>query len=156
TGERGEGLPPGAAAAIAAERMRAQIERFLEAGAARESDLRPAFFEASFGDDEDDDRPALDLGGLRLHGKIDRIDVTPDGRRGLVHDYKTAREVTSGAKLAADGKLQLQLYARAARDLWGLEPLGGLYHPLGARTDRDRRGRGFVDCAGADGLDLVT
>ena len=35
------------------------------------------------------------------------------------------------------GKLQLQLYMLAARELWGHELAGGLYRPLGA-TERPR------------------
>ena len=86
--------------------------------------------------------PPLDLGEVRIHGQIDRVDVTPDRRFGVVYDYKTGSRAWAAAKLAEEGKLQLQLYARALRDLWGIEPIGGLYHPLGARDDP--RPRGFV------------
>ena len=79
---------------------------------------------------------------VRIHGQIDRVDVTPDRRFGVVYDYKTGSRAWAAAKLAEEGKLQLQLYARALRDLWGIEPIGGLYHPLGARDDP--RPRGFV------------
>jgi ATP-dependent helicase/DNAse subunit B len=42
--------------------------------------------------------------------------------------------------IANEGKLQLQLYMLAARELFGLEPIGGLYQPLGAYGDRRPRG----------------
>ena len=140
-------------AGIALARMRAQIERLLERESRSETTLRPLLLEASFGNGEDAKKPALHLGDLELHGMIDRVDVTPDERFGVVYDYKTSSKVTSGAKLAEAGKLQLQLYARAIRDQWGIEPLGGLYYQLGG--SRDPKPRGFV--AGGDtteGLDL--
>jgi ATP-dependent helicase/DNAse subunit B len=127
---------------VALERMRAQIDRLLERESRSETPLRPALIEASFGGGEDADRPALRLGDLSLHGMIDRVDVTPDGNLGLVYDYKTSSRVTAGAKLAERGKLQLQLYAQAIREQWGIEPLGGLYYQLGGSGNP--RPRGFV------------
>jgi ATP-dependent helicase/DNAse subunit B len=142
-------------AQVAIERMRAQINRLLERESRSESALRPLLIEASFGDREGSEKPALDLGDLSLHGVIDRVDVTPDGRSGIVYDYKTSSRVTPGAKLADAGKLQLQLYAQAIRDRWGIEPLGGLYYQLGG--PKDPRPRGFVaDLDEAtEGLDLT-
>ena len=123
-------------------RMRAQIERLLEREADGETELRPALLEASFGEGADDTKPPLDLDGVRIHGQIDRVDVTADRRSGVVYDYKTGSRAWAAAKLTEEGKLQLQLYARALRDLWGIEPVGGLYYPLGSRDDP--RPRGFV------------
>ena len=140
---------------VALERMRAQIDRLLERESRSESTLRPELIEASFGEGEGADRPALRLGDLSLHGMIDRVDVSPDGRYGVVYDYKTSSKVTSGAKLEERGKLQLQLYAQALRDQWEIEPLGGLYYQLGGAGNP--RPRGFV--AGVEevteGLDLT-
>ncbi len=140
-------------AGVALARMRAQIDRLLERESRSETELRPFLLEASFGDGEDAVRPPLRLGDLELHGTIDRVDVTPDERFGVVYDYKTSSKVTSGAKLAEEGKLQLQLYARAIRDQWGIEPLGGLYYQLGG--SKDPKPRGFVAAGDAtEGLDL--
>ena len=140
-------------AGVAVARMQAQIDRLLERESRSETDLRPLLIEASFGDGEGAERPALQLGDLALHGMIDRVDVTPDRRFGVVYDYKTSSKVTSGAKLAEAGKLQLQLYARAIRDQWDIEPLGGLYYQLGGA--RDPKPRGFVAKGEAtEGLDL--
>jgi ATP-dependent helicase/DNAse subunit B len=139
---------------VALEKMRAQIDRLLERESRSETDLRPALLEASFGTDEEPDRPALRLGDLLVRGVIDRVDVTPDGRLALVYDYKTSSKVPALAKLAEEGKLQLQLYARAIRDQWELEPLGGLYYQLGG--SKNPRPRGFVATDDAtDGLDLT-
>ncbi|HKH13387.1 MAG TPA: PD-(D/E)XK nuclease family protein [Solirubrobacterales bacterium] len=139
---------------VALERMRAQIDRLLERESRSETELRPALIEASFGTGDEADRPALQLGDLLVHGMIDRVDVTADGRLALVYDYKTSSRVTVGAKLAEEGKLQLQLYARAIRDQWEIEPLGGLYYQLGG--SKNPRPRGFVAAGDAtEGLDLT-
>jgi RecB family exonuclease len=139
---------------VALERMRAQIDRLLERESRSETGLRPALIEASFGTGEEADRPALRLGDLLVHGMIDRVDVTPDGRLALVYDYKTSSKVTVGAKLTEEGKLQLQLYARAIREQWEIEPLGGLYYQLGG--SRNPRPRGFVAAGDeTEGLDLT-
>jgi ATP-dependent helicase/DNAse subunit B len=136
---------------VGRRRMRVLIERFLEREAESESPLRPdnGLIEASFGDEGEDDRAALPLSGLKLHGKIDRVDVAPGGRAGLVRDYKSGGKVTAAAKLAKEGKLQPQLYMLALRDLWGIEPLGGVYVPLSAK---DPRPRGILDKEEKGGL----
>jgi RecB family exonuclease len=141
--------------AVALEKMRAQVDRLLERESRSETDLRPALLEASFGTGEDASRPPLRLGDLLVHGVIDRVDVAPDGRLALVYDYKTSSKVPARAKLAEEGKLQLQLYARAIRDQWELEPLGGLYYQLGG--SKNPRPRGFVASDDATtGLDLTS
>jgi RecB family exonuclease len=136
-----QGLSPTHPADVA---IRRRTERLLAAFLRREAGrpplLQPALLEASFGSEEGADRPSLDLGGWMLHGRIDRVDS--DGTVALLHDYKMSREVTSAAKLEKEGKLQLQLYLIAVRDLWGLEPAAGLYQPL--RATKEPRGRGIA------------
>jgi ATP-dependent helicase/DNAse subunit B len=121
-----------------AERL---LNRFLNEEAGRGGPFEPELFEASFGEGEGADRPALEIDGWRLHGAIDRVDRSRDGRA-LIHDYKVASRVTPAVKFEENGKLQLPLYALAARELWALEPIGALYHPL--RATRDRGPRGLV------------
>jgi ATP-dependent helicase/DNAse subunit B len=149
-----------ARSAAARARIEALVGGFLGREAHTKSPLRPdpELIEARFGNREDDARPALDLGGFALHGKIDRVDVTAgEGPAGLIRDYKASRVVTPAAKLGEEGKLQLPLYARALADLWGVRPLGGIYEPLGATGDP--RPRGFLRRddgeAALSGLDLV-
>jgi len=142
-----------AGAVTSRARMVALIDRFLEREAASGSRLHPDpdLLEASFGEQEDADRPPLDLDGFQLHGMIDRVDVPSDREHvGLIRDYKVSRTVTSGANLAKEGKLQPQLYALALDRLWGRRALGGLYQPLAA-TD-DHRPRGIAVRDEADGL----
>ena len=110
--------------------------------------FEPSLLEARFGEDEEAERPALEIDGWRLHGAIDRVDLAADGRA-LVHDYKVASKAPPAKKLEEEAKLQLQLYLMAAAELWGTEPVGALYHPLRATTSR--RPRGLV-LEGEEGL----
>ncbi|MDX8152717.1 ATP-dependent DNA helicase [Patulibacter brassicae] len=64
------------------------------------------------------------LGAHTLRGRVDRVDRHPDGAYELV-DYKTGRPRTP-EELRRD--VQLQLYAVAAQDAWGLEPPRQSYH----------------------------
>ena len=121
-----------------AERL---LARFLDEEAGRLSAFEPALLEAGFGESEEADRPALEIEDWLLHGAIDRIDRTPDGRA-LIHDYKVAGRVTPVAKFEEEAKLQLPLYALAAEEQWGLAPVGAVYHPL--RGTSSRAPRGFV------------
>lgn len=105
------------------------VRRSLEALAEANGEWVPSFFEIPFGlwgqsplvvDGEED--------SLRLRGVIDRVDVTSDGMVRVI-DYKTAGKWAFTKKAVADGKkLQLPLYALAARDALGLgEPAEGFY-----------------------------
>ena len=120
-------------------RMESDIARLLRYDAQHGKGARTAYVEASFGARDEDERSALRLGGFGLHGKIDRIDVTDSGEA-LVRDYKTGATVTPRKKLSEEGKLQLPLYMLAARELWGLEPIGAVYHPLGEQKRHVPRG----------------
>ncbi|MDO9410272.1 ATP-dependent DNA helicase [Patulibacter sp.] len=64
------------------------------------------------------------LGDHTLRGRVDRVDRHPDGAYELV-DYKTGRPRTP-EQLRDD--VQLQLYAVAAVDAWGLEAPRQSYH----------------------------
>ena len=56
--------------------------------------------------------------GLRLRGRIDRIDVKPDGRAVRISDYKTGRPYSEGEVVIAGGaEIQRALYATAIRQL---------------------------------------
>jgi ATP-dependent helicase/DNAse subunit B len=98
----------------------------------------PVMTEASFGF-EDPERPPLQLKGGGIHGMIDRIDIAPGGEA-LVQDYKVGSKVDGGKGMLERGKLQLQLYLLAAREIWGLNLAGGLYRPLGATSQRAPKG----------------
>jgi RecB family exonuclease len=135
-----ERLPPGIAdTAAALRRVEGLVLAFLVDEAATATAFEPAHMEASFGFEGSEKGP-LQLAGGGVHGQIDRIDLGP-AREALVQDYKSGGKVDGGAAmLEKRGKLQLQLYMLAARELWGHELAGGLYRPLGATSDRAPKG----------------
>ena len=136
-------------------RARIQVEAFLDEEARLDTPFRPRadLLEWRFGMEEGDPGP-LELGGLALHGIVDRIDVDADGRTAIVRDYKTSKEVPGAASFTEKGTLQVPLYMVAVRDLLGFDVIGGLYQPLGAY--RDRRARGLVlGDERTEGLELV-
>jgi ATP-dependent helicase/DNAse subunit B len=149
----------------ALERARAQVDAFLAEEASTETEFRPAreLLELGFGELDHqpegapEPRPALTLGEIELRGRIDRIDLAADGRSAIVRDYKTGKQVPSADKFEERGALQIQLYMLVAQRVLGLDPVGGLYQPLGATVPKDRRARGVVDADDPrlEPLDLV-
>jgi len=130
-----------------AEAIAADLRRYLEHEAATGSGWDPQSLELRFGfEGEQDSLPALELGEgserVAVRGAIDRVDVDPAGGRAVVRDYKSgsARPDQQGGRWTRDRKLQVALYMLAVRDLLGLEPVAGLYQPLGGR---DLRARGL-------------
>jgi ATP-dependent helicase/DNAse subunit B len=122
-----------------------ELARVLRFEAEQGAGYEPEHLEWSFGDER-----WLDLGSVRVGGRVDRIDVQGDGA--IVRDYKR-RGGKAGARWEADGQIQVALYAMAAKELLGLEPVAALYQPL---IGSDLRPRGLV-CAGEldDGVALV-
>lgn len=97
-------------------------------------DYAPEHIEWEFGGPSE--VPAVDIGGVSLKGRADRIDVGPEGL--IVVDYKRSN-ATSYEHIKTDGLVQLQLYAVAASRALGLPVAGGLYRSL-----KDGSDRGFV------------
>jgi ATP-dependent helicase/DNAse subunit B len=144
-------------------RLEADLERYLEHAVEQESPLEPTYLELGFGfgdrpageaSEEGRDSavsasltdtaglPALDLGdGLRLRGRIDRVDVAAGGGQAVVYDYK-GRNAPPAAKWTEQGNVQVALYMRAVEELLGLEAAGGFYQPL---SGGDLRARGVLD-----------
>ena len=91
----------------------------------------PTWFEWSFGLEEGD-KP-IDLGGVRIKGRADRIDIGPQGI--MVIDYKRSK-AKSLAEIEREGLVQLQLYAAAASLRLGLPVAGGVYRSLSTGADR--------------------
>ncbi len=97
-------------------------------------ELRPRFFEVSFGGagrapktptDQTLSRDApVDLGGIKLRGKIDRIDIPNENANGTLNgdafaiiDYKSGKETPKWSEIERGLSLQLPLYLRVAEDL---------------------------------------
>jgi CRISPR/Cas system-associated exonuclease Cas4 (RecB family) len=110
--------------------IRADLARFLEADTAfrRETGAVPTDFEISI--------PETDIAGVRLRGRVDRIDRAPDGRQAWVIDYKTGSSWdTKGMDsdpLKGGAKLQLPVYLAAVQ---GAEEATALYWYITQRGD---------------------
>jgi ATP-dependent helicase/DNAse subunit B len=115
-----------------AEGLRRDLEAFVRDEARSPSGFVPRHLEYGFS------LPLAD--GLTVTGKIDRIDVDPFSARGIVQDYKSGKGAPTARRIAEDERLQLPLYMLVARDIVGVEPVGGVYRPLAG----DRRARGML------------
>ncbi|MGB0093210.1 MAG: PD-(D/E)XK nuclease family protein, partial [Solirubrobacteraceae bacterium] len=143
----GAGRPESVRSA-AVKTIEADLRRYLAHEAADGCSWKPEGIELRFGfEEEQESLPALSLGEgseqIRLRGVIDRVDVAPDrSRRAIVRDYKSgrARPEHQGARWRQDRQLQVALYMVAVRELLELEPVAGLYQPLGGS---DLRARGL-------------
>ncbi len=121
-------------ARIVARAVTRDLERFVHRDALAPSPLVPTRFEVSFGGGSAAPglKDGLLLGDFAVTGKIDRIDTDPRfSAHALVQDYKSGKSADGVATMIARGRLQVPLYVLAARDLLGLEPIGGLYRALG-------------------------
>jgi ATP-dependent helicase/DNAse subunit B len=134
--------------------LRQTLSRDLEAVVREEAEselqLVPRRFEVGFGNDRaaPELQRGLDLGGVTLSGKIDRIDVDPFSARGIVQDYKSGKSGHSAAEIEKELRLQIPLYMLVLRDLVGIEPLGGVYRPLAG----ERKARGLLRAAEGETL----
>ena len=71
--------------------------------------------------------------GFGIAGYIDRLDISADGRRALVRDYKTGRVPRDDIVLDGGKELQRCLYAFAVKALLGEEVVHRGFAPLFAR-----------------------
>ena len=105
--------------------------RILEDDAAFAPGFKPTHMEWAFGTDGDE---PVDIGGLVLRGRIDRIDVD-EANRAVIIDYKR----TSGPSaddILKNRKIQVPLYLEAVRVKLGLRPVAGIFRGLRTRNDR--------------------
>jgi ATP-dependent helicase/nuclease subunit B len=103
-------------------RIRAELSAFLE----DDNEFRASRGTVPFTVEER--IPETVVAGLRLTGIVDRVDLSPDGRRAWVIDYKTGSTrsyegMTAGDPLAGGTKLQLPVYMAAAGDAGEITPL---------------------------------
>lgn len=126
------------------------LEALVREEAAADMPLVPRRFEVLFGSERSapELQRGLDLDGLTLSGKIDRIDVDPFSARGIVQDYKSGKYAHSAREIETELRLQIPLYMLVLRDLVGIEPLGGVYRPLAG----ERRARGLLRAADGESL----
>jgi ATP-dependent helicase/DNAse subunit B len=108
------------------------------------SPLVPSLFEFSFGIPEDPgDDPAsveepVELASreetIRIQGRIDRIDITPDGRFSI-SDYKTGSHVVSKKEIEAGRALQLPLYLGAYEKISGMRGVAAGYYRIRRKVE---------------------
>jgi ATP-dependent helicase/DNAse subunit B len=120
----------------AARRLEFDLLRFLRSEADSDSCFEPAALERDFG--FDDGEPVELDGGLRVRGRIDRVDEC-DGMA-LVIDYKTGRRVDryKVASWEPENRFQAALYMLVVEKLFGLRAAGGVYVALGSDDPRPR------------------
>ncbi len=116
--------------------LQRDLEQLVRDEAASASPLVPRHLEVSF--------RAFELEpGVAVNGKIDRVDGAPMGAQGIVIDYKSGA-ASSAADIRDRDLLQLPLYMLVLRRQLGLEPVGGVYVPVGG----GRRPRGMLRAGG--------
>ena len=94
-------------------------------------------------------RRGVDVGGLRIRGRIDRIDADPGGRGLFVFDYKSG-SVPSVSAIGTGEGLQLPLYLMAlAADRPGTSVLGGAYLALSEKKRSGVVAAGSEDVLGS-------
>jgi len=109
----------------------------MEWNAMKTSTYKPTLFEIGFGN-KHDSNPAVDLGkGLRLKGKIDRIELSQDVQSFVIADYKTGKKIPNNADINKGKEQQMPLYALAAESflqsefqLKGCKPKHAVYYSL--------------------------
>jgi RecB family exonuclease len=123
----------------AVRRLEFDLLRFLHHEAESDGRFEPEHLERSFGGR--DEEPVEIAEGVRVRGKIDRVDVF-DGHA-LVRDYKSGKSADSYkvASWESKNRLQAALYMLVVERLLELKPAGGVYVPLGGS---ERRPRGMV------------
>jgi ATP-dependent helicase/DNAse subunit B len=124
----------------AARRLEFDLLRYLRSEADSDSSFEPAELELEFGFGEGGEPVEIE-GGLRLRGRIDRVDVKDD--MALVIDYKTGRSVDryKVASWEPENRFQAALYMLVVERLLELRAVGGVYVAL---ASDDPRPRGMV------------
>ncbi|MDL1943588.1 hypothetical protein FBQ99_14740 [Chloroflexi bacterium CFX2] len=108
------------------------LEKTIEALNEASQGFAPRVTEARFGMGQPSLVLKTSIGEIRLHGYIDRLDAAPDGTLRVI-DYKSGSAAISAKDLKEGRRLQLPIYALAARDALGLgEVSSGFYWHIGA------------------------
>ena len=151
----------------AVRKLEFDLLRYLRDEADSTTRFEPEELELSFGDDPDE-HVSIGIEGLRLVGRIDRVDTSAG--RALVRDYKTGRSRADygASKWSDENRLQIAVYMLALQEARPeLEVVGGVYDPLAGRDPsprglllddaRDDLGEGWTrtDWRDREGFDAV-
>ena len=113
------------------ERQKAELTRVLEKSVAEldamSQGYTPKKLEARFGMGEPSLLLQTSAGEVRLHGYIDRLDAAPDGSLRVI-DYKAGGAAIKAEHLKEGRRLQLPIYALAAREALGLGKVSGGFY----------------------------
>ena len=119
----------------AVRRLEFDLLRYLRREAESASRFEPDQLEREFG--EDGAPVSIGIEGLRLRGRIDRVDT--HGGKALVRDYKSGKGAYPVDSWARDNRLQVAIYMLALRELEPeLDLAGGVYDPLGGGKPKPR------------------
>jgi RecB family exonuclease len=132
-------------------RLRSDLRRYLEFAAESPSSFEPRELELAFGMPGDALAP-VELDGLALCGRVDRVDIDGGAGTAIVIDYKTGASADPVARWAGRGRLQPALYMLAVERLFAVDAVAGLYQPLRAG---DLRPRGVARDDVDAGVELV-
>ncbi len=98
--------------------------KYLENEQKENTNFLPEFFEVKFGLIKGDkydyilsDNESLDLGGVKIRGKIDRIDIDKESKTFNIIDYKSGKTKPSVSEMRDGTSLQLPVYMMAAQKL---------------------------------------
>lgn len=121
---------------IEGNRKNSILYKFLIAERENDEGYIPAFFETGFGrvrGEEDQKIPVEELkaDGIKVRGKIDRVDLNKDEKTYKVFDYKTGKSRLNKQDIINGLQLQLPLYLYAAKEIIKSE-LNEDYEPAGA------------------------
>jgi ATP-dependent helicase/nuclease subunit B len=126
---------------LAIWRLRRMVRRVFQLESASRSALATAETEATVGG-----RAGVDIGGIKIRGRIDRIDADPGATNLFVLDYKSG-SIPDLSSLGTERALQLPLYLMAlAAERPAAQVIGGAY-----LSPREGRRSGVVR-AGSEGL----
>ncbi|MDP4672386.1 MAG: exodeoxyribonuclease V subunit gamma [Solirubrobacteraceae bacterium] len=135
-------------------RVVADITRYLEAEAQQENNFAAKELELGFGGEAE--LAEADLGeGLRLRGRIDRVDH--EGGKALVIDYKGRSAQVAWGKWVEQRNIQAALYALAYAKLFdGVDVVGAVYQPIGGVGDASGFALEDSGVAGASKASVIT
>ena len=129
---------------IARRRVEADLLALVDHLAGAGWRFAPQALELAFGLGEGTPEAVELAPGLRLSGRIDRVDVDASGEYGVVVDYKGTTAFGADTWIE-DRHIQAALYARALPALLGVEPAAAIYQPASRPKDLRARGLGRDD-----------
>ncbi len=119
---------------IGGDRRNSVLFKFLKAERENEDGFDPEYFETGFGDIDgvkSEDLKNLKADGVKIRGKIDRIDINADKSAFKVVDYKLSGRKPSASDITNGISLQLPLYMYAAKEMIKAQ-LNKDFEPAGA------------------------